>query len=550
MNHSITTVTPEQLAELEKLHKSASAKVLSSPTKFLVMGIGAFLLLNPIGFELAIAGALPFVYGAVKRAVRNGENAAYMQESGLFAHLLKEAELVRMTKLVGKPIVLAQLEEARDDGKPLSGAAIDFLEACGSRSEPISLRKFLNPEQPALPADKNEPPPASQSEPAERPQGLLQRLVGSATRLGAIDVPAQTVPNQPPAIEMPTNGEQLRERLKTECPALLKLVKAPPVRAVGAQRTGKTTLVKRLALVRMVLLSGHQVVAASPHYEPENPYPAVFEFVGNQEGLRDKMAIRKAWAEMSSAIDSCRKTNATFIWDEFGAYEDILSDTSLSSVLKSSLREASKFEVFPIFIAHGETKAFLPGSSGLVKVFLDSTVRVETIGEMIPGPDGLDAMRPTGRFTVRWLDGTQEEGQIPSWLTEELLVSLLPVESRKSLSSATESDLQRREQLENLYLMEFNLQPPQVSENLVNDPSLSPLLQPPEDPAIELISQEPNPEKREALMIAYQWATRRRYEGKDVNREVFLDRARKDRSSTYLVNNRDQIWAALESLLA
>ena len=59
-------------------------------------------------------------------------------------------------------------------------------------------------------------------------------------------------------------------------------------------------------------------------------------------------------------------------------------------------------------------------------VFLSSTVRVETIGELVTGADGLDEMRPTGKFRVQWLDGTKEEGQIPKWLSEEFLISLLP----------------------------------------------------------------------------------------------------------------------------
>jgi len=79
-----------------------------------------------------------------------------------------------------------------------------------------------------------------------------------------------------------------------------------------------------------------------------------------------------------------------------------------------------------VFIVHGETQAFLPGSRGLVTVFLSSTVRVETIGELVTGADGLDEMRPTGKFRVTWLDGTKEEGQIPAWLSEEFLISLLP----------------------------------------------------------------------------------------------------------------------------
>ena len=104
----------------------------------------------------------------------------------------------------------------------------------------------------------------------------------------------------------------------------------------------------------------------------------------------------------------------------------VMEEETLTSVLTSSLREATKHGEFPVFIVHGETQAFLPGSRGLVTVFLSSTVRVETIGQLVTGADGLDEMRPTGKFRVTWLDGTKEAGQIPAWLSEEFLISLLP----------------------------------------------------------------------------------------------------------------------------
>jgi hypothetical protein len=85
-----------------------------------------------------------------------------------------------------------------------------------------------------------------------------------------------------------------------------------------------------------------------------------------------------------------------------------------------------KFGEYPIFIVHGETQAFLPGSKGLVTVFLEGTVRVETVGEKTIGADGLETIQPTGKFRIQWLDGTREEGKIPDWLTEKLLIGMLP----------------------------------------------------------------------------------------------------------------------------
>jgi hypothetical protein len=240
-------------------------------------------------------------------------------------------------------------------------------------------------------------------------------------------------PMQSPAIS-PSDRAALIARLKEDCPLMLKLVKSHPIRAVGAQRTGKTTLVKKLCLLRMLLLSGHGVVAATPHYEPRNPYPKVFRVAGvDMSGNRDYPAIEAQWDDMAAKVEGCLTSNQTYVWDEFGLFDKVMPTPEgkdappckIKTVLTSCLRETMKFGIYPIFIVHGETAAFLPGSKGLVTVFIGSTVRVETIGEAVEGDDGLETIQPTGKFNVTWLDGTKAEGQIPGWMTEQYLLSLL-----------------------------------------------------------------------------------------------------------------------------
>ena len=71
----------------------------------------------------------------------------------------------------------------------------------------------------------------------------------------------------------------------------------------------------------------------------------------------------------------------------------------------------------------------------------------------------------------------------------------------------------------------------------------------PESPAIALIEELLDPNKREALSIAYQWAQTRLETGDEVTRSDFLHRARNERKSEYLRDNRDEIWDELEALL-
>lgn len=253
-------------------------------------------------------------------------------------------------------------------------------------------------------------------------------FVDTANRKKASQDEPRTESGKTPLLPQVTNRakQELIQRLKEECPALLRLIKSHPIRAVGMQRTGKSTLIKKLALLRMILLPGHQVIASTPHYEPANPYPDAFNVVGiTPEGKRDYPSIRREWFALASRVEDCCINSITTIWDEFGLQDKVIDEEEIKSVLTSCLRETMKFGEYPVFIVHGETTAFLPGSKGLVTVFLNGTVRVETIGESIEGDDGLEMIRPTGRFNITWLDGSKEPGQIPEWLTELYLLELL-----------------------------------------------------------------------------------------------------------------------------
>lgn len=245
-----------------------------------------------------------------------------------------------------------------------------------------------------------------------------------AAKSGAI-APPETYPMANTEVS-PDDRRALIARLREECPALLKLVKSHPIRAVGVQRSGKTTLVKRLALLRMILMPGHRVVACTPHYKPNEGYPAVFKIAGiTPDRKRDYPAIAREWQSMADGVESCQEQNKTYVFDEFGLFDKAVDEESIKSVLTSALRETLKYEIYPVIILHGETAAFMPGSKGLVTVILNSTVRVETIGEPIADEIGLESIKPTGKFNVTWLDGTRDEGAIPNWLTEDYLLGLI-----------------------------------------------------------------------------------------------------------------------------
>ena len=110
-----------------------------------------------------------------------------------------------------------------------------------------------------------------------------------------------------------------------------------------------------IALLRLLLLPGHKVIASTPHDEPDNRYPSVFQVVGVKEGRRDYPAIARAWEAMATRIENGNRSSITTVWDEFGLFNKVMEEETLTSVLTSSLREATKHGEFPVFIVHGET---------------------------------------------------------------------------------------------------------------------------------------------------------------------------------------------------
>jgi hypothetical protein len=88
-----------------------------------------------------------------------------------------------------------------------------------------------------------------------KPTGEIKKLVLQPMMPQQQATPTAIEPPKPQSQSpIPKTKEELLQALRCSCPALLSLVKSHPIRCVGAQRSGKTTLVKKLALLRLVLL--------------------------------------------------------------------------------------------------------------------------------------------------------------------------------------------------------------------------------------------------------------------------------------------------------
>jgi len=244
--------------------------------------------------------------------------------------------------------------------------------------------------------------------------------VGSPTAMKSAAPPPEAIEE---AVSLVT--DTLQDRLKIDCPELLLLVKAPPIRLVGHQRTGKSSFARKLALIRLILLPGHTAAWCTPHLEKDNRLPVELNPIGfKPSGAKDMSAIEGLWVGIQRDIDAGRHPNQTIVWDEFGCYDTFANPDVLGQSLRSLLRESSKKEYYPILIAHGDQATFYPGVKNILTTLKQGTVKVETVGE---AADDFGTMRPTGKFRIYDYGGENfKELQVPPWLTEDYLLGLLP----------------------------------------------------------------------------------------------------------------------------
>ncbi len=133
----------DQYEKIANLEKSAHGKVFTSSGLLLFCAAGAFFVLSPVGLVPAVAVAGALLLRAGRQANQQGRNAAYIRDTGIFAHVLAESELIALTRLRGRDEVLTEVKTALHDGQQLSAAAEEYLELCGESTEPLNLKTLL-----------------------------------------------------------------------------------------------------------------------------------------------------------------------------------------------------------------------------------------------------------------------------------------------------------------------------------------------------------------------------------------------------------------------
>jgi hypothetical protein len=370
--------------------------------------------------------------------------------------------------------------------------------------------------------------------------------IGNTTKFGAIEVPvSQSGP--------PTQNEM------TAPTALSALLRSPFLsRALfGAQRTGKSYLAAvascKLAqtgtnIFHVNLMSyGSEDAEYWQHAKKSircdlpalsvsegKPFikqaiSLVAEFVQTPNSL----LIVDEWAYMASTANPHRDSLG-------GLLNDISSQiTSLSSA--GIKRQRGLWAISPEFVAG----SLVPQGKAvkklqLVYVTIHPDRWVDWNGNAIGFSDELfqqvannfpidlpDSMELPDHDRIVYIDRQWlPVGELPT-LDKPPVASPREREVSKSENKQDQQD-KKRETLEKLY---------QETPNL------------PTATALELIQSVPDDAKREALLTAYKWATTRLEDGKDIDKQSFLARARSERNCAYLRDHREEIWDELQGLV-
>ena len=234
-------------------------------------------------------------------------------------------------------------------------------------------------EQPAHPSTQN-PIESFQRDPGALATGTPE--IGQTTRLGAIEVDAESLPNETP-----------EDMLK-------RLVHMPLFMIVAPPGCGKSTTLQWLATYAAQL--GWRVVVADPHYEfgtyPNLPvfgkaknYTECGEFI---ETILD--IVNQRYEERSTKPKEQRNlVPYLFILDEFTSWSRYCKESS-EKLVASSLEDFRKAEVHLVFASHGLTKKQTGGADGYHQTLIDTAAVLKLKGKQVATKEG-PKLKPLGK---------------------------------------------------------------------------------------------------------------------------------------------------------
>lgn len=521
----------EQLDEIEDLCDRQLQGTLQSSALPLMSGLGlgfgiaAFSGMPVIG---AIAGAY-FVYSAIDTARRKGSEAEYIKDKGVIAHCLPESDLIHYTEIVGIKSVIEEVKTAYRDGQPMTSSARALLKGLNETPTRRTVANFIA-EMKAL-----------ESVPDEVETPLLDAATATAIA--------------------PSTCGYFNDKTGEGSIALDLVMRSPGVSRImpGKQRTGKSyfAAVASRELAKLGWKTYHINLAS---YGTEDSYyweHATRSVVGDLASITDKA---EAKALIEQAIDCLNEwwsqEHAIMIFDE------ITYTGSKYGVWTSEMNEL-------LTLVSGRISALT--SSGMKRIKSIWALCPEMVAGSLEGPakaiKSLDLMF----FSIapdRKVEWNGQEITFNKELFDQVRHNFsIEMPTAEQVQLCNEHEIDRICYLNGEWLPIGDLpklEPPAIPDtptalarawgganvHEIMALGLAETFFPGScDPAIALLEEIPEEDRKEALKIAYQWAMERQQSGQEITKTDFLNRAKNERKSDYLKLNRQQLWEELQALL-
>ncbi len=531
--HRYSALPNPKLDQIEDLADEALKGVVSSSALPLMTGLA-------VGFGIAGFSGMPivgaaaagyFLYNAANSAIQKGKEAEYIKEVGILAHVLQEQNLVRYAEIVGIEAASNEILTAYQDGQTITPAARKLCQTLGKTPKRRSIATFLEEIQ------------------------SLQTVPNPAQSLTVATTAT------PPAIAGGT-CKILTAVDDLVNPVRSSYISAPP-------RTGKGILTALAMRQFKQRYPNGMLYSYTPKQDPkENWYWESSDQHFNPDldhhptrAAQSLYAMIRHW----QSLPSTPETPILFVCDELSATLSRLKPVKMSDIDDALFTDDNRsFSVWLLdFLIH---EASMRQSVDRFVWVLTPLCTVQESGVSASALKSLRNYTLASRENLKFADGGTAAFAAPKISTDHPLLArhqtiayshdtqtwlpipTIPTQDLSHLSQSTP----KLNHWGNLPIAtpdstyQWNSHHP--AEEIFTRAYAQSFMDI-TDPTIARINTEPDLDKREALTIAYQWAIARQDNGATITRPDFINRAKNDRKSTYLRDNRDEIWDDLQRLI-
>ena len=507
----------EKLNQLEDLAHETLTFTSSAVPLLLGIGVGAGIAaLSGAPIMGAVAGSY-FIYTAIHGAVQKGQEIDYLKNQGRLAHTLKETALIQYAEILGPEAVADEIQQAYRDGKPITPAARKFLLAMGRTPQRRTIDSFME----------------------------------ELKKLSLLPDESTETPGNSYFDESTGEGSFLLDAV-LKSPGISRLM-------IGGQRTGKSYFAAVAS--RELAKAGWKIFHINlASYGDEDSYywqHVSRSVTGDLATITDETEAKDL---IETAIACCNE-----FWAEEKAL--LICDEITYAGSKFGLWEKQVTDF--LSLVAGRISALT--STGMKRHKAIWSLCPELVAGALKGPAKAIKSLQLVMFAI-------PEGREVTWREQTITWNselYEQVSANFTLTKPTEEQLQlcNTHNIDRICFIDGEWTPlgtlPTLApaEPIPNSPqqlltrwrttapaelfarAYASAFMDAKDPALELIDDIQNPDKKEALTIAYNWAIARRENGDEITRSDFIHRARNERKSEYLRDNRDELWDELQALL-